>query len=148
MFSRSSPRQLTPGGYLEMQCLLPVPNCDDGSAPLQAVIPSSPPKSSKTSQIVGWSLLEPNNFAKYLRKAGFVNVVETRYKVPTGPWLLNRRMKLIGAFETQSLLQGPSAFSLMAFSKVFGWTKEETEVFLVVLRRDVKNMRYHAYYEL
>lgn len=143
-----SPRQLVPGGYLELQCLLPVPNCDDDSAPPESGVPIFSTKVIEASQIVGWSLLEPNNFAKYLREAGFVNVVEKRYKVPTGPWPLNKRLKLIGAFEMQSLLQGASAFSLMAFSKAFGWTKEETEVFLVALRRDVKNLRYHTYYEL
>ncbi|OBT78883.1 hypothetical protein VF21_02797 [Pseudogymnoascus sp. 05NY08] len=145
--SLSFPRQLVPGGYLELQCLLPVPNCDDDSAPPESGVPIFSTKVIEASQIVGWSLLEPNNFAKYLREAGFVNVVEKRYKVPTGPWPLSKRMKLIGAFEMQSLLQGASAFSLMAFSKAFGWTKEETEIFLVALRRDVKNLRYHTYYE-
>ncbi|OBT54030.1 hypothetical protein VE04_03550 [Pseudogymnoascus sp. 24MN13] len=140
-------KQLVPGGYLELQCLLPVPNCDDDSAPPESGVPIFSTKVIEASQIVGWSLLEPNNFAKYLREAGFVNVVEKRYKVPTGPWPLSKRLKLIGAFEMQSLLQGASAFSLMAFSKAFGWTKEETEVFLVALRRDVKNLRYHTYYE-
>src|SRR5690349_12837956 len=127
----SPPSQLIPGGHLELQCLLPVPNCDDDSTPPTSGLPTFSHKIIEASQIVGWSLLEPNNFAKYLREAGFVNVIETRYKVPTGPWPLSRRMKLIGAFETQSLLQGASAFSLKAFSKAFGWTKEETEVFLI-----------------
>ncbi|OBT66184.1 hypothetical protein VE03_05118 [Pseudogymnoascus sp. 23342-1-I1] len=140
-------QHLAPGGYLELQCLLPVPNCDDDSAPSDSGVPIFSTKVIEASEIVGWSLLEPNNFAKYLREAGFVNVVEKRYKVPTGPWPLSKKMKLIGAFEMQSLLQGASAFSLMAFSKAFGWSKEETEVFLVALRRDVKNLRYHTYYE-
>lgn len=49
-------------------------------------------------------------------------------------------MKLAGAFETQSLLEGASAStsasSLHAFSKAAGWSKGETEAFPVALRKD------------
>jgi hypothetical protein len=127
---------------------LPVPSCDDGSAPETSGVITFSNKVIEASGIVGWSLLEPNNFQKYMEEAGFEDVIEKRYKVPTGPWPKDRRMKLIGAFETQSLLQGASAFSLRAFSKAFGWSQDETELFLVELRKDVKNLRYHTCYEL
>lgn len=100
------------------------------------------------SEIAGWSLREPNNFKKYLENAGFEDVVEVRFKVPTSPWPEDKRMKLIGAFEMQSLLQGASAFSLRTFSKAYGWTQVQTELFLVAMRKDVRDLRYHTYYEL
>ena len=100
------------------------------------------------SAIAGWSLREPNNFKKYLQEAGFEDVTEVRYKVPTSPWPKEPRMKLIGAFEMQSLLQGASAFSLRCFSRAYGWSQAETELFLMKMRTDVRNLKYHTYYEL
>jgi hypothetical protein len=75
-------------------------------------------------------------------------VTEVRYKVPTSPWPKDQRMKLIGAFEMQSLLQGASAFSLRCFSRAYGWSQEQTELFLMKMRNDVRNLKYHTYYEL
>jgi hypothetical protein len=57
-------------------------------------------------------------------------------------------MKLIGAFEMHNLLRGLSAMSLRMFNKGYGWTREEIEVFLVGVRRDVQNMHYHTYWDL
>lgn len=59
----------------------------------------------EASAICGYSLREPNNFKTYLVDAGFEDTVEVRYKIPTAPWPKDQRMKLIGAFEMQSLLQ-------------------------------------------
>jgi hypothetical protein len=100
------------------------------------------------SAIAGWSLREPKNLKKYLEEAGFEDVVEVRLKVPTSPWPKDKRMKLIGAFEMQSLLQGASAFSLRTLAKAYGWTQERTELFLIDMRRDVRDLRYHTYYQL
>ena len=91
--------------------------------------------------------LQENHFKNYLQEAGFEDVTEARFKVPTSPWPKDKRMKLIGAFEMQSLLQGASAFSL-TFSRAYGWTQEQTELFLMKMRTDVRNLKYHTYYEL
>ncbi|TAQ87311.1 hypothetical protein B7494_g4367 [Chlorociboria aeruginascens] len=101
----------------------------------------------EASKIAGWSLAEPNNYKSYMKAAGFEEVTEVRYKVPTSPWPRDKKMKLLGAFEMQSLLQGASAFSLRTFSKAFGWSQAQTETFLVQMRRDVRDLRYHTYYE-
>ena len=34
------------------------------------------------------------------------------------------------------------------FTRVLGWTKEETDVFLVDVRKDMKNTKYHAYWNM
>jgi len=136
-----------PGGYLELQCLLPEPHCDDDSTPPDSSIVEFSNKVCEASVICGWSLHEPNNFKTYLEAAGYEDVVEVRHKVPTSPWPKSRRWKLIGAFEMQSLLQGASAFSLRAFSKAYGWTQAQTELYLVKVRNDLRDLRFHTYYE-
>jgi hypothetical protein len=74
--------------------------------------------------------------------------VERRYQVPSSPWPADERLKMIGAFELHNLLQGLHGFSMRMFTKVFGWSPEQVEVFLVDVRKDLKNMKHHTYWEL
>ncbi|KAG0645710.1 Secondary metabolism regulator LAE1 [Hyphodiscus hymeniophilus] len=137
----------TPGGYTELQCLLPEPHCDDDSTPPDNGVVEFSNKVCDASAVAGWSLREPNNYKQYMHNAGFEDVTEIRYKIPTSPWPKDKRMKLIGAFEMQSLLQGASAFSLRTFGKAYGWSQAETELFLLKMRSDVRDLRFHTYYE-
>ncbi|TVY82515.1 Secondary metabolism regulator [Lachnellula suecica] len=80
-------------------------------------------------------------YAAYMRKAGFEDVVEKRVKVPSSAWPKEKRLKLIGAFEMHNLVRGLSAMSLRMFSKAYGWSQEQVELFLVQTRKDVQNLR-------
>ena len=100
------------------------------------------------SALAGWSLREPNNYITYMKNAGFVDVIEKRFSIPTAPWPKDKRMKLIGAFELQNLMQGLSAFALKTFEKAYGWSQDRTELFLMKVRQDMKNLKYHVYHQL
>jgi hypothetical protein len=135
-------------GYTELQGLLPEPHCDDDGTPSNSGVIGFSEKISAASVQAGSSFRAPNHFKRYLQEAGFEDVTKVRFKIPTSPWPKNRTMKLIGAFEMQNFLQGASAFSLRTFSRAYGWTQEETELFLMKMRTDVRNLKYHTYYEL
>jgi hypothetical protein len=102
----------------------------------------------QASRIMGTPLDACASYASYMIEAGFKDVVETRMKLPSGPWPKGTRLKLIGAFEMDNLLRGLSGMSYRMFSKAFGWTPQQTEVFLVNVRKDLQNMRYHTYWDL
>jgi hypothetical protein len=34
------------------------------------------------------------------------------------------------------------------FTRILGWTKEETEVFLALVRKDMKDAKIHSYWEM
>ncbi|KAI9814556.1 MAG: hypothetical protein M1827_003111 [Pycnora praestabilis] len=140
-------QHVKPGGWVELACIHPQPLTDDNSTPADSGVVEFSNRVIEASAIVGVSLHEPTKFRQYMDEAGFVEIVERRFKIPVSPWPKDRRMKLIGAFETQSLLEGASAFSLRVFAKAFGWNQAETEISLVQLRKDVKNLKHHTYYE-
>ena len=73
-------------------------------------------------------------YGEYMAAAGFEDIVERRYKLPSSPWAREKRMKLIGAFELHNLLRGVSAMSLRMFSKAYGWSQSQIELFLVQAR--------------
>lgn len=118
---------------------------DDGSMPFDSGFYTVCEKFIEASKIFGASAEAPVMFASRMREAGFVDVSENIFKVPSSPWPKDRRLKQIGALEMMNVTQGASAFSLRVFQSAFGWTKEQTELALVAFRNDVKNRNYHQY---
>lgn len=46
----------------------------------------------------------------------------------------------------ENFTSGLSAFSMALFTRVLGWSKDEVDVFLVHVRREMKNKKVHAYW--
>jgi SAM-dependent methyltransferase len=134
-----------PGGWCELACIYPVPMCDDGTMPADSGFKVICDKFIEASYLFGAPADCPLRFSEYLRNAGFINVAEHIFKVPSSPWPKNKRLKQIGALEMMNVVEGATAFGLRAFEKVFGWTKDQTELVMVNFRRDVKNRHYHQY---
>lgn len=141
-------RHIKPGGYIELQSIYPLLRCDDGSTPYDSGLMEFSRQAIEASRVMGTPLDACASYANYMTEAGFEDVVERRIKLPSGPWPKETRLKLIGAFEMDNLLRGMSGMSYRMFSKAFGWTPQQTEVFLVNVRRDAQNMRFHSYWDL
>jgi hypothetical protein len=122
--------------------------CDDGSTPEDSGLMAFSRLSLEASAVCGFPLAAAEEYKSYIEAAGFIDVVEQRFKVPSSPWPKDKRLKLIGAFELHNLTAGLSGMSLRMFSKAFGWTQERTEVYLINVRRDMKNLDYHTYWDL
>lgn len=75
-----------------------------------------------------------------------MNVTEKIFKMPTGPWPKDPKLRLVGAFEQENLWVNLDGISLRVFQKGLGWSAEETSVFLAGVRKDIKDRRIHAYY--
>jgi len=138
---------IKPGGYIELQCIHTGLRCDDGSSPPDSALQKFADLGIEFSATLGIPGNDPERYAGFLESAGFVDIVEQRFKVPSSPWAKDKRLKLVGAYELQNLLFGLRGMVLRMFSRM-GWTTEEIEVFLVEVRKALKNMSYHTYYEL
>jgi len=57
-------------------------------------------------------------------------------------------MKEIGRYNLCSLLIAVESYSLALFTRVLGWSNEETQVFLAGVRKDLKNRAVHSYCNL
>ncbi|KIW21355.1 hypothetical protein PV08_01935 [Exophiala spinifera] len=134
-----------PGGWVELASVYPRVMCDDGSMPDDSMFKFICDKFIEASYRMGAPLDSCLRFAEYLRTAGFVDVAEHVFKMPSSPWPKDERLKKIGALEMTNVVEGASAFGLRVFSHAYGWTREETELAMVGFRRDVKNRKYHQY---
>lgn len=55
-------------------------------------------------------------------------------------------MKLLGAWEMENLLSNLDGLVMRLFQKALGWSPEEVSVFLVDVRKEIKNKNIHAYW--
>ncbi|KAK4946814.1 hypothetical protein LTR10_014317 [Elasticomyces elasticus] len=136
---------IKPGGWFELASVYPRAMCDDGSMPEDSMFKFICDRFIEASYGLGAPLDSCLYFAEYLRNAGFVDVAEHIFKMPSSPWPKDRRLKKVGALEMTNLVEGASAFGLRVFSHAYGWTREETELAMVGFRKDVKNRNYHQY---
>jgi ubiquinone/menaquinone biosynthesis C-methylase UbiE len=133
------------GGWCELACIYPVPMCDDGSMPEDSGFKTVCDKFMEASRIFSTPLDAPLYFATYMREAGFVDISENIFKVPASPWPKDKRLKQIGALEMTNVIEGAGAFGFRVFHQMFKWSKEQIELVLMDMKRDVRNRSYHQY---
>ncbi|CUS09613.1 unnamed protein product [Tuber aestivum] len=137
-----------PGGYVELQEI----NCevysDDNTLP-------------PNSAVEKWTLLMADAARKnkrpmdicrelqpMLEEAGFINVSREVYKLPSGPWAKDSKLKEIGAFNLVNLLEGLEGLSLALFTRVLGWSAEEVMAFLPSVRQEVQRKDVHLIWDI
>ena len=81
------------------------------------------------------------------KAAGFTNLEQRIFKVPLGSWAKDPALKNVGMLNLVQLLDGLEAFSLKVLP-VVGYSREETEVLLAMVRQEVKARVFHAYVTL
>ncbi|KAH7166430.1 S-adenosyl-L-methionine-dependent methyltransferase [Dactylonectria macrodidyma] len=111
----------------------------------------------KTSKTWQWlsefrKLSEPLGFdiapklPDILKAEGFENVEITQRHVPLGTWPKDAKLKEIGrVFRVQFLEMAIEAYSLALFTRFGGWTSEEVQVLLALVRAELKTNKIHLY---
>jgi hypothetical protein len=85
-------------------------------------------------------------YTSLLQSAGFVNVEAHEEPTPIGPWPKNKQLKEIGLyFQYQFIEAAVDGYSLALFTRLGGWTEEETQVLLVHVRKEIKSNKMHVY---
>lgn len=139
---------LTPGGYLELcDLILPVTSDDNTLAPTSAIF-----KWSELFLEAGDKAGRPINSAKYYKEQmeaqGFVDVVETIYRWPTNRWPKDKKYKELGMWNHENIVPSLEGITMGLFTRVLGWEKQEVEVFLVDVRKEMKDTKIHAYFPI
>ncbi|KAM7184880.1 S-adenosyl-L-methionine-dependent methyltransferase [Rhypophila sp. PSN 637] len=136
---------LQPGGYMEFQDWLPVLQSSDDSirgTPLEMWSKLYLEAGGK----LGRNMLAPKSYKRWMVEAGFEDVVETRLAVPGNPWPKGRDNKRMGYLQMTNFLEGLHASTMTLFTKGLGWSPEAVEVFLVDMRKAIKDLGIHFYW--
>ncbi|KAI7768232.1 hypothetical protein LZL87_014078 [Fusarium oxysporum] len=83
---------------------------------------------------------------KLMVEAGFVNVVEKTYQVPCGAWSSDPKMKKIGAYNLAFMDESLEGFALFMLREIMKWEYEEVQLFVMEMRKAVRDSKIRPYY--
>lgn len=147
-FFEQAYKTLEPGGWLELQDINMPFRSDDGSLNPDTALW----KWSTFLLEAGEKLKRPVNAAeqykKWMEDVGFVDIREVVHKWPQNTWAKNPRQKEIGLWTMMNMLDGLHGLSIAPFTRAGIMTKEEVEVFLADVRKDINNRKIRAYWTM
>lgn len=95
----------------------------------------------------GCDLRVAPKFEDLLRENGFENVQCEALKLPMGSWPRDRRLKTAGLCHREQFLQGLSGIAMGLFTRLLGWSAEQVEVYVALVRKDIMDRRFHGYWK-
>jgi len=136
-----------PGGYLEIVDITQPPDYIDDSGKGTALT-----QWGELMLEASFKLSIPLNSVKGVKKimedAGYVDVVEKKYKWPMNKWPAEKKMKEIGMWAHEASVSNLSGMSTALYTRGLGWSAEEVEVFLAGVRNDMKNLKIHSFWSI
>ncbi|KAL4733969.1 S-adenosyl-L-methionine-dependent methyltransferase [Aspergillus similis] len=140
--------QLKPGGWIEFQEFYLVNYSEDGSLKEGNNVNRFYELLREALDRINRPVTIGKELERIVKEVGFVNVHHEVFQLPLGTWPRERRMKEIGALNMLQLLDGLEAFSAATFTNILGWTIEEVQVFLALVRKDARDRGVHMMHDL
>jgi len=69
-------------------------------------------------------------------------------QIPVGPWALDPKLKELGMYELQAMLDAVDSFTPALLTRVLKWSHEEAQVLMAQVRHDFRNRKNHMYIKL
>ena len=111
---------MAPGGYIEQSEPIPELKSEDGSITSSDVMRRMTGLAIEASHKFGKNIMIAPLIKKMIEQAGFVDVVEKRFKWPLGEWPIDRRLKEIGSWNMKHWLEGLDAWTLRLLTQHCG----------------------------
>ncbi|KAF1918737.1 SAM dependent methyltransferase [Ampelomyces quisqualis] len=148
VFYKEALDHLQPGGYFEQLEISVVPKSDDGTVLPGSIMEQWGKISLELGELFGKSLNTVDESKAGLEAAGFINIVEHRWKLPVGGWPVDKRFKEIGQYNRINWEQGIEGWCMYLLTTLKKWSVEEVQVYLAKVRQALRDRRIHAYQEV
>ncbi|KAE9373877.1 S-adenosyl-L-methionine-dependent methyltransferase [Stipitochalara longipes BDJ] len=137
---------LTPGGIFEFQDpIMPLKSVDGTLA--GTALDEFQTSCMEAADKLGRPWTNGKNYWRWMREAGFVDVVEKSYFWAINGWVRGDKQKLQAMWLQENLREGLPAWGLRSLSKGLGWEKERIDGLIERARGDLRNTAIHAYAE-
>ncbi|KAL9098154.1 MAG: hypothetical protein Q9163_006130 [Psora crenata] len=137
---------LAPGGYLEQTEICPVLESDDASIPSGSAFDQGGRLVIECGLYNGKTMDVQRHMKDWITKAGFVDVVEQKYKWPLGDWPADARLKDIGKWNATYCDMGIEAWTMRLLTRCHGWTVSQVKEWNEEMRAMIKGRKCHAYH--
>ncbi|KAK6218447.1 hypothetical protein QIS74_06327 [Colletotrichum tabaci] len=136
---------LAPGGYIELFEGHARTQSDDGSLTPDHAFWQCSDKLDECCKILGRPFVHVPDLVPILKEVGFVDVTIVPFKWPIGPWAKDPYYKELGEWALANAFDGLEAWTMAAFTRALDWTSAEVQVFLIQVRKDLRDMTIHHY---
>ncbi|KAI8242063.1 putative methyltransferase tdiE [Colletotrichum sp. SAR 10_99] len=137
---------LTPGGWLELQEADVWPFSDDNTFPKDSAFARMAILLNEAAAKMGRPWFDLPSLKTMMLEVGFVDVRLKLHKLPINDWPKDQRYKNIGTWTYDNVTNGLEAMVMAPYTRALEWTRNEVNIFLVDVRKDLKNGHFHAYY--
>ncbi|RYC78385.1 hypothetical protein BFJ63_vAg18741 [Fusarium oxysporum f. sp. narcissi] len=135
---------LEPGGYIEVQDNVYPLASDDGTIHNTDILTWSELMVQAANKI-GRSITVASKFKSMLEDAGFIDIVETKKRIPMNRWPKRSRYKELGTWSCYMLQSSLEGISMGLLTRL-GLTVDEVHVLLAKVRRDLLSTKIHGYW--
>ncbi|KAK1729382.1 S-adenosyl-L-methionine-dependent methyltransferase [Colletotrichum acutatum] len=139
---------VAPGGYLELLENQVDPVSDDNTLPKDSSIHEYVNLILSGSEKMGRVFVDVSALKSLVVEAGFVDIELRIFKWPMNGWPKDEKYKKLGLWCHENFSSALEAVCMALLTRVHGWTRGEVDVFLVNVRKDLKNGSYHAYFPI
>ncbi len=80
-----------------------------------------------------------------MEEAGYVDIVETKFAWPLGPWVKGEKIKTLGIWGKENFLSVIQGLSMAVMTRGLKMTPVEVEVLLASVRKEVMGRKIHCY---
>ncbi|KAK2734420.1 methyltransferase domain-containing protein [Colletotrichum kahawae] len=136
---------VAPGGYLELQEAEMAFLSDDKTLPTDSALVRFAELLRGAGAKFGRNFVVASELKDLMIDVGFENVTLSKYKWPLGTWPKDPNFKELGMFNHENAMMAADGLAMAPLTRAYEWTRDEVEVFLVDVRKDLKNRAYHAY---
>ncbi|KAI8233978.1 putative methyltransferase tdiE [Colletotrichum sp. SAR 10_86] len=139
---------LEPGGWLELQELDCVPRSDDGTLTPESPLNKWADLLVDASEKFGRPYVRIPPLKDMMIEIGFEDVSIYMHKWPTNSWPKDLKFKELGMWQNQSMMEGLEGFTMAPLTRALDWKKDEVNVFLIDVRKEINNRDVHAYWPI
>ncbi|KAH7012949.1 S-adenosyl-L-methionine-dependent methyltransferase [Ilyonectria destructans] len=139
---------LKPGGIIETMEPSANIESDDGTVDETSAMGQWGKIFIEGGQKIGrtFTVFQDNVQNKSLEEAGFVDLHEHQYKSPIGHWPKDKKLREIGQY-VQLSMEADFEGLIVFMTNVLGdWTKEDIQVYISHLRREIRSGKKHGWY--
>ncbi|PCD46662.1 hypothetical protein AU210_002063 [Fusarium oxysporum f. sp. radicis-cucumerinum] len=134
-----------PGAFVESVEVNPTFLSDDETASDVMAVQTWNKLFREASKAFGRSFCEIEGDVELLAAAGFVDLQVTDFKVPVGGWAKDSKLRQVGQFLRATIENDLEGYTLMAWQQFLGWPRDEYELFLMDMRKALRDKKVHSY---
>lgn len=83
---------------------------------------------------------------KVMEEVGIIDVEMHIFKWPSNSWPKDPIFKELGIRNNENFCNGFEGFTMAPLTRAHHWTQKEVQLFLINVRKDLRDQHIHAYY--